>query len=432
MRILCYGIVLILTSYYFYDVYCDSEKSVLEELGIDILDFTKEFTALIDFYVEAQEDPAAIQDSYLNITELIIKYDYPVQEHRVQTDDGYILKMIRIENKGPPVFLMHGLLMSADDWLTAGLKDSLAYQLASEGYDVWMGNARGNKHSREHVSISPETLEFWEFSWNEIGIYDLPAMIDYVINTTNKENLMYIGHSQGTTAFFVMCSEKPDYNNKISKMIALSPAAWIFRMTSPLVRMVAPFHKYHPILTHMLHIYEILPRPIKESLFTEMLFLTKTPICEIENGLACITILFIFGGFDYEQFNMVNAPAIFGHAPSGASIYQFVHYLQNMMSASFRKFDYGEHKNLEMYGSTEPPTYAVDNVTVPIALFYSGNDWLSDVQDVKQLENTLPNVIESYRVPFKKFNHFDFLWSRNVKGLINDKILQLLSLRTII
>lgn len=420
MRTLCIGIFLVLTNYYFYDVYCVPEKSVFAKLGIDILDYVKEFTAIVDINNGMNEDPAVVQDADLNITELIVKYDYPVQEHRVQTDDGYILKMFRIQNKGPPVFLMHGLLMSADDWLTVGLKDSLAYQLASAGYEVWMGNARGNKHSRDHVSMSPDSLQFWKFSWHEIGSYDLPAMIDYVINTTNKENLVYIAHSQGNTAFFVMCSEKPDYNNKISKMIALSPVAWTFRIKSPLVRMVAPFNIYHPLFTHVLDIYEILPRPIEN-------FFSETPLCEIENGLVCITILFIFCGFDYEQFNQMNAPAIFGHAPAGASIFQFVHYLQNMMSASFRKFDYGEDKNLEMYGSTEPPIYAVGNVTVPIALFYSDNDWLCDVQDVKQLESTLPNVIESYRVPFKKFNHIDFLWSRNVKELINDKILQLLS-----
>ncbi|KAH9636380.1 hypothetical protein HF086_011237 [Spodoptera exigua] len=420
MGILSYGVVLVITSYFIYDVYCVPEKTVLENAGIDFLEIINEFIAIANIFNGGNEAPVS-EDGDLNITQLLYKYDYGAQEHHVVTEDGYILKMIRIPNKGPAVFLMHGLLLSADDWLTAGYKDSLAYQLASAGYDVWMGNARGNKYSRKHVGMSPKSPQFWEFSWDEIGRYDLPAMIDYVLKTTKEENLMYIGHSQGTTAFFVMCSEKPIYNKKISLMIALSPIAWMSRAKSPLVRMAAPFNNYHLVLTQVFHIYEILPRPIGT-------YFSETPFCKIGNGLVCITILFIVCGFDYEQFNQVNIPAIFEHSPSGASIYQFVHYLQNMMSASFRKFDYGNiRKNLEIYGSPEPPRYLVERVTVPTALFYSGNDWVCNVEDVKVLENMLPNVIESYRVPFNKFNHVDFLWARNVKELINDKILMLLS-----
>ncbi|KAJ8728242.1 hypothetical protein PYW08_016627 [Mythimna loreyi] len=401
---------------------CISNKIVLHTLGIDWSAILKEFAAVIDL-LSGPKLPYN-EDADLNITQLITKYGYPVDEHRVETDDGYILTIFRIESKGPSVLLMHGLLMSADDWVTAGPDDSLAYMLASAGYDVWMGNARGNKHSRQHVSMLPDTEQFWNFSYDQIGRFDLPAMIDYVLNTTKKENIAYIGHSQGTTAFFVMCSEKPDYNNKITIMIALAPLAWSSHMKSPLARMVAPFNYYDMAFVKIFKIYEILPNPIKK-------FYSNTPPCEIGNGIVCTTILFCFNGFDFEQINSKNLPVIFGHMPSGASIHQFTHYLQTMMSRSFKRYDYGEDMNKEVYGCRKSPKYAVENITAAVALFYSDNDWFSDVEDVSILRNKLPNVVDYYRVPFKKFNHIDYLWAKDSKHLVYGRILELLKFKHI-
>lgn len=59
---------------------------------------------------------------------------------------------------------MHGLQSSSADWVIAGRRISLAFQLSDSGYDVWMGNARGNTYSKQHISISTESNEFWNFS----------------------------------------------------------------------------------------------------------------------------------------------------------------------------------------------------------------------------------------------------------------------------
>lgn len=64
------------------------------------------------------------------------------------------------------------------------------------------------------------------FSWHEIGIYDTPAMIDYILDHTGVEQLFYIGFSQGTTQFWVLMSLKPEYNRKIKLMSALAPVAY--------------------------------------------------------------------------------------------------------------------------------------------------------------------------------------------------------------
>lgn len=121
---------------------------------------------------------------------------------------------------------------------------SKAFILADRGYDVWLGNFRGNRYSRNHTNIDPsgersERKHFWDFSWHELGMIDLPTMIDYILATTNFEQLQYVGHSQGTTACFVMASERPEYNDKIKMMHALAPVAFMGNINGTLAKTMA-------------------------------------------------------------------------------------------------------------------------------------------------------------------------------------------------
>lgn len=106
-----------------------------------------------------------------------------------------------------------------------------------------MGNARGNYFSRKHVSLNPDARfnsTFWDFSWDEIGNFDLPAMIDYVLEYTGRSRLHYIGFSQGTTSFFVMGSLRPKYNEKIITMHALAPVAYMAHNKNRVFLALAP------------------------------------------------------------------------------------------------------------------------------------------------------------------------------------------------
>lgn len=100
-------------------------------------------------------------------------------------------------------------------------KKSLGFRFSNEGYDVWMGNPRGSRYCKNHDSLDPKKKEFWNFTFHEIGVFDLPAMIDYILTKTKQEKLSYVGHSQGAAVFFILMAEKPEYNNKIKIMHSL-------------------------------------------------------------------------------------------------------------------------------------------------------------------------------------------------------------------
>ena len=41
--------------------------------------------------------------------------------------------------------------------------DNIGFILADLGYDVWLGNYRGNTYSRRHEHMDPEELDFWQW-----------------------------------------------------------------------------------------------------------------------------------------------------------------------------------------------------------------------------------------------------------------------------
>ena len=53
---------------------------------------------------------------------------------------------------------------------------SPAFQTAHQGYDVWLGNHRGNIYSMTTVDgFNPSYEEYYDHSFYELGKYDAPA-----------------------------------------------------------------------------------------------------------------------------------------------------------------------------------------------------------------------------------------------------------------
>lgn len=148
--------------------------------------------------------------------------------YNLETSDGYILTLHRLANPGQKVvYIQHGLMCSSADFL---VKNGVAYQYFKRGYDVWLGNFRGNIFSNEHRVLKPEDPQFWQFTWDQHAEIDLPEMINFVREETGQDKIEFCGHSMGTTTFFVMMHKFPEMNEKIILASLLAPVTDIQHM----------------------------------------------------------------------------------------------------------------------------------------------------------------------------------------------------------
>ncbi|KAJ7387686.1 hypothetical protein OS493_001026 [Desmophyllum pertusum] len=98
----------------------------------------------------------------------------------------------------PVVFLQHGLLCSLFQLGHKFAKRKLCFHFGRSRIDVGWGMFAANTYGLHHLKYPVDSDQFWEFSWDEMARYDLPAMLKFVLSKTSQPSLFYVGHSQGT------------------------------------------------------------------------------------------------------------------------------------------------------------------------------------------------------------------------------------------
>jgi len=390
----------------------------------------------------------------MNACQLASSEDIPFEVHDdVITEDNYIITMHRLPRNDSkrryPVLLMHGLLQSSDVWLLNNRRESLAWLLWDEGYDVWMGNVRGNYYSRNHTQYAktecfwdltwswpcfvytcPTNItdpeKFWAFSFDEMGKYDLPAMLERIKKVTGRNKVNYVGHSQGSVVLFSAVAQLDnDFNRKINKFFALAPAAAISRMNT----------SYGEYLNETSGVYKLFDAVYEHEAFPRDDFWAK-----LKNWVC-----YHFTWFCEEKVTNLAGKSKFGLDPwrqymyfkrdqSGTSMQNIRHWVQMKSIAKVRReeiglryYDFGSNKtNMEHYNQTEPPLYDLSTFDIPTYFFCGTRDAMVFGHDCKRQVRTILKINDEKTEYFKinGYNHADFIYGKNAYHKVYERILK--------
>ncbi|KAI0502171.1 hypothetical protein KFK09_017118 [Dendrobium nobile] len=332
-------------------------------------------------------------------------FGYPCENHSVTTKDGYILSLQRIPggrtgdsskgNKGP-VLLQHGLFMDGFAWLVNSPNQSLGYILADHGYDVWIANGRGTVYSLGHTSLSSSDSAYWDWSWDELAAYDLPATIDYVYQQAGHQKIHYVGHSQGTLTVLASVSEQ-NLVNRLRSAALLCPIAYLNQIPSLFMHAAARIYLGEQL--YWLGVAQLNPTGSVMKTFLET-------VC-LFTGFDCYDLLTLITGKNC-CLNSSSVQLFLDHALQSTSTKNIVHLSQT--------------KNMAHYGQKTAPAYNMSRIPKDFPLFmsYGKEDVLADVNDVAHLLEIIDhhNRNDLTVQLLGDYAHMDFIMAENASQLV--------------
>lgn len=389
----------------------------------------KEFKAALENVLKAAEqvDPSTMTidpDAFRTIPEVVADKGYPAEQHIVTTEDGYLLYIYRIPHGktnstggGAPVLLSHGLLDAGGSWVLNYPDESLPYILADAGYDVWIGNIRGNKHGDSHLEYGRYDDELWSLSFDEQGKYDIPNTLDYIRSVTKKEKVAVVGHSQGCTQLFAGLAQRKDLADKMSMFVALAPAIYFEHNINIIIKIAADI--YLAELIELIGILKFVPYPELVSNFVPYVCGAFPQIIEFFVSFLC--------GFNPGETNYDRYEVMCGQSLGMTSVQNMVHWAQMVRTEEFKMHDFGWFGNEDRYGQRSAPMYNVTSYfprNLPFAIFYGDNDLLVSPKDSELLIRNLP-VPPVFVKNIPEYAHLDFIHGKTANQKIYYDIVKL-------
>ncbi|XP_015364415.1 PREDICTED: lipase 3-like [Diuraphis noxia] len=282
------------------------------------------------------------------------------------------------------VSLLCAIFFNTCDYVTC--LDAVSFVLSDAGFDVWLYNSRGAGLSRTlSIYKGPRSLPnmnrvSWNYSFHELGVYDLTAVIDFILKKSEYPRLDVVGYSLGATVAFVCLSDKPEYNAKINKLALIAPATNF--KTSPVTAIVKQFSD---ILLIILNGFDFIPFIVDpDTTFSKL-----RNLCANESILmSCKRFIDVLDGSDLplDKNSVLDFVSVF---PQPVPSKLLKHYFQVVMKGKY--------------------TIRKQN-----KIFF--------FQDVKRLINVLPNIKEVRYIDEVQVGHLSFVISPNTRDIVNSFI----------
>ncbi|KAI5949741.1 hypothetical protein KGF57_004564 [Candida theae] len=413
-----------------------------------------------------------------DFSEIVSASGYRAREHVVTTRDGYLLVVHKLEKKNcftlttrpkAVVYLHHGLLTNSELWVLGSTKQkTLPYLLVDAGYDVYLGNNRGNKYSRKHLNLSASDPSFWDFSLDEFSYFDIPDTIEYIrklyeykeragitgpssnnavsgdgslkppsfssssttlssYETQDPIDIVYVGFSQGCSQLIASLSLYPELNSKIKLFIGLSPAIIPSNLNHPVFKLIV-----NQTAADNRFLYSIFGRrAIMPSVsFWSTIFGAKLYERVVDKSLS---LLF---GWTGENISQDQKRMGYPHMFSNSSVKSLVHWFQIIKAERFQMFDEtcscGLTKLSSLSGKSKEkgnrvtPFPIADHLNVPMYMFYGDADILVDIEKTRTLiVDGNPLMRDKLKVELcRSYEHMDTLWGSCVYEDVFEKILK--------
>eukprot|EP00271_Cylindrocystis_brebissonii_P015310 TRINITY_DN3778_c0_g3_i1.p1 TRINITY_DN3778_c0_g3~~TRINITY_DN3778_c0_g3_i1.p1 ORF type:complete len:883 (+),score=143.64 TRINITY_DN3778_c0_g3_i1:597-3245(+) len=322
--------------------------------------------------VEAVPISVAMHLDTRTCEDLVLEAGYPFEAMKVVTPDGYVLTLARIPRKDSrkAVLFQHGILDTALGWVSKGVVGSQAFGAYDQGFDVWLGNMRGYA-GREHINKRISAHEYWNYSVNEHGLFDIKSMVDLIHSTKVNElkdapggvgesaaqpyRLSVVAHSLGGAAvmLYVVAQRRKQEAHRFTRIILLSPAGFHEKTPFLFDVLVVLMPVIIPVMSRIMPgVY--IPTNILRSLFHRL-------AQDFQNlpGLGALvqTVIsrFVLGGDSSDWVGAFRQPHYNVHDMPGIALKAGVHLGQMKAAKSFMMFDYGSvQHNLEAYGQPSP------------------------------------------------------------------------------
>ncbi|KAJ3411075.1 hypothetical protein HDV05_002774 [Chytridiales sp. JEL 0842] len=352
-----------------------------------------------------------------HIRDLVQRWDYPFEEHHAPVEHGQVhITLHRIPHpplkpnstphtttstpqKRPPILIWHGLGLSSNIWVCCphSPASNFAFYLVNAGFDVWMGNTRGNGYTPIPCYTTHHKKPLGPI--DEMAYYDIPGCVEYILRETGFEKMSYVGYSQGTTGVLGGLSLSEELNDKLEHVICLAPA---LRPKS----LHSKFSKYPPSLLYtFLGTRLLLPN-------VHHLLKTYVPPHVLSLGFQSSYSTL----FKWKSDNLGSPDrkvALFANALAGVSIKNLVHWGQIMHpeneSLNHYKRQGGILGLVEAVSSFAPESgvkYPTMHITAPLHLFVGTTD---PVSDLNHLKAHLPPHTQFHQIP--EYCHMDFMWA---------------------
>jgi lysosomal acid lipase/cholesteryl ester hydrolase len=376
--------------------------------------------------VPSLRQPKKERDRFLQLrdtAEMVEFFGYTVEEHIGFTSDGHMLMLFKIPSRNtsdakPPILMLHGAMLSSDIWMVHREADSnLPLWLASLGYDVWLGNRRGNKYCAKHCRFRTLDPNFWDWSMDEVALYDIPCLLKSVLRNYPKgAKCVVIGFSQGSAELFASLALIPEVNSQVGLAIGLAA------MTRPAASMSGP-----SIISALIHgppqlLYLLFGR---RSMLSSVLFWMEALPSRLYSNMIDGFLQLLFG-WNCKNISKNNRRHMYMKLYSYCSVKCIAHWFQMARARRFQMFDEGAME-AGIVGTRRPghvpPAFPLKQIRSPIVLFSGERDSLADHEYTQQVLKHC--VVED--IVIEDFEHLDFLMADNVREALFPSLERVLS-----